>query len=214
MLVCQVYVVKLEWTVGTVSISLILVSGSYGSPPCQRVPGTVVLAALCDADRFVTTDRHARVHYGGDEYGRGSVHTQGYPLVPLVRGVESQDQGRLRPDLLLAGCPQGPHPTQQLREAGRHVHLRLRTPGANPVAVVAGPFPQFPAHRLEAPVGLQGRRHRILAAVVDQQQAPQPQGQAPPQATLDRGQVPLEFAVQGIQWSRTKHGHTPGTGLG
>ena len=121
------------------------------------------------------------------------------PFVLVVRGVQGQDQGPLCPGLSRAGCPQGPHPAQQLREAGRRVHLRRRSPGQNAVGIVTGPLPQFPAHRLEVPVRLQGRGHRILAAVVGQQHALHPQGQALAQTRRDRGQVPLELATQRIQ---------------
>ena len=40
---------------------------------------------------------------------------------------------------------------------------------------------------------------------------PRPQGQAPLQVALDRGQVPLEPAAQRIPCRDAKHGHTPGT---
>ena len=68
-----------------------------------------------------------------------------------------------------------------------------------PDRIVVGPLPQLPAHGLETTVRLQGHRHRILAAVVGQQRALQPQGQDPLQAALKRGQMPLELAAQGIQ---------------
>ena len=57
-------------------------------------------------------------------------------------------------------------------------------PGEDAVAVVAGPPPQFPAHRLEATVRGQSRR-RILTAVMDQELALQPQGQVPPKTTAN-----------------------------
>ena len=68
-------------------------------------------------------------------------------------------------------------------------------------------------HRLTTPVGLQGRRHRILAAVVHQECALQPQGQALPQAAPDRGPMPLGSRHSGHNVGGGKHGHMPGTGL-
>ena len=50
------------------------------------------------------------------------------------------------------------------------------------------------------------------AAVVGQQRALHPQGQALAQTALDRGQVPPELAAQRIQCRGAKHGHTPGSG--
>ncbi len=64
------------------------------------------------------------------------------------------------------------HPAQQLRAPGIHIHFLSQFPGENVARVVVGPLPQFPAHCLEIPVCLQGYRHRILAAVVDQPGSP------------------------------------------
>ena len=44
----------------------------------------------------------------------------------MVRGVEGQHQGRLRVGHALIARPQRPHPTQQLWEAGFHVHFLRR----------------------------------------------------------------------------------------
>ena len=129
----------------------------------------------------------------------GHADHQRHPLVPLMRGVAHQHQGRPRPVRLRLRRPQRPHPAQPLREAGLHLHLRARPPGADAVRVVAGPLPQLPAHGFMAPVHRQGRRRRILAAVVGQDRALHPQGQVPPQAALHRGQILLELAGQGIQ---------------
>ena len=124
---------------------------------------------------------------------------QSHPGIPVVRGVQGQHQGRLRVGRVRVGGPQRPYPAQQFREAGPHCHLPVRTPRQDAVPVVVGPLPQFPAHGLETAVRLQSHRHRVLAAVVGQQRALHPQGQAPQQAVRERGQMPLELAAQGIQ---------------